>query len=412
MPDLHNLMKISKRFESLEDLKANKIYNITEEMIVALDNGKESKTGENKEIYELSSETQYADKYSVLYAHGDFKINGKVYKNYIAEVLSGKYLIRFEENPLWVCPFILCALEYDPKTKRGISPLKSILGMCKKEEELTNTAFDVQALTANPACFVDEDLIDETNSDSDGNIRIKPGKYIKYKSGYQGEKPTPIVVNSSGISDLLAFLNNRISEVSSVSDVMFGNIESSKRTATELSLADKGSSSQASKELDIINQDLTLPMIENVAELLAMFKDGTEVLFYEDKGKKLEAKITNAIRQAQYNYYYEDRNAVLERKAKFNELYQLFTQIGQDPEMRRMIDWKETIITAVEIIGFDNSDKFFLDNTPINQLTQVIETMPEQLQQQVVGLFMGYLQQLQMQMQQGQVQQPQMQGVV
>jgi hypothetical protein len=405
------LIKISKRFESLDDLKQNKLYDITPEMIAELNDDKENKTAENKELMELREENYYGGKYSVLYAHGDFKINGKIYKNYIAEVLAGKYLIRFEENPLFICPFILCALEYDPLTKRGISPLKSILGLCKEEEKLANTAFDVQKLTANPCMYANEELFDESNTESDGNILIAPGKVIKYKSDFSGTKPEPINVSAGGISDLLAFLNNRISEVSSVSDVMFGNIESAKRTATELSLADKGSSSQASKELDTINQDLTLPMIENVAELLAMFKDGTEVLFYEDKGKKLEAKITNAIRQAQYNYYYEDRNAVLERKAKFNELYQLFTQIGQDPEMRRMIDWKETIITAVEMIGFDNSDKFFLDDTPINQLTQVIETMPEQLQQQVVGQFMGYLQQLQMQMQQPQVQQPQMQGV-
>ena len=93
---------------------------------------------------------EYGNKFSVLYAHGDFKINGKVYKNYIAEVLAGKYLIRFEENPLWVCPFILCALEFDPQTKRGISPLKSVYDMCLKEEELTNTAFDVQLLKQNP----------------------------------------------------------------------------------------------------------------------------------------------------------------------------------------------------------------------------------------------------------------------
>ena len=395
------LIKISKRFESIDDLKQNKLYNITQEIIDDLNNNKENESAENKELVDLRDSNSYGGKHSVLYAHGDFKINGKIYKNYIAEVLAGKYLIRFEENPLFICPFILCALEYDPLTKRGISPLKSILGLCKEEEKLANTAFDVQKLTANPCMYANEELFDESNTESDGNILIAPGKVIKYKSDFSGTRPEPINVSAGGISDLLGFLNNRISEVSSVSDVMFGNIESAKRTATELSLADKGSSSQASKELDIINQDLTLPMIENVAELLAMFKDGTEVLFYEDKGKKLEAKITNAIRQAQYNYYYEDRNAVLERKAKFNELYQLFTQIGQDPEMRRMIDWKETIITSVEMIGFDNSDKFFLDDTPINQLTQVIETMPEQLQQQVVGQFMGYLQQLQMQMQQG-----------
>lgn len=156
---------------------------------------------------------------------------------------------------------------------------------------------------------------------------------------------------------LLSFLNNQISEVSSVSDVMFGNIESQKRTATELSLADKGSSSQASKELDTIYQNLTIPMIENVAELLAMFKNGNEVIFFEEKGKKIELQITNAIRQAQYTYYYEDRNALIERKQRFSDLFNLFKEVGANDVLFNMINWREVITQAVEMIGIDNSDK-------------------------------------------------------
>ena len=209
----------------LDDLKQNKLYDITPEMIAELNEDKENKTAENKELMDLRDENYYGGKYSVLYAHGDFKINGKIYKNYIAEVLAGKYLIRFEENPLWICPFILCALEYDPLTKRGISPLKSIMSMCKEEERLTNTAFDVQKLTANPCYWANEDLFDATNTDKDGNVRKVPGKVLKFKNDLAGSLPIPIEVSANGISDLLGFLNNRISEVSSVSDVLIRDIE-------------------------------------------------------------------------------------------------------------------------------------------------------------------------------------------
>lgn len=405
------LIKISKRFESLDDLKQNKLYEITPEMLADLNEDKENKTAENKELMDLREEHYYGGKYSVMYAHGDFKINGKIYKNYIAEVLAGKYLIRFEENPLWICPFILCALEYDPLTKRGISPLKSIMSMCKEEERLTNTAFDVQKLTANPCYWAKEGLFDSTNTDKDGNVRKVPGKVLKFKNDFEGSLPIPIEVSANGISDLLGFLNNRISEVSSVSDVMFGNIESAKRTATELSLADKGSSSQAGKELDTINQDLTLPMIENVSELLAMFKNGDEVIYYEDKGKRQELKITNAIRQAQYNYYFEDRNALIERKARFNELFNLFKEVGANDILFQMIDWKETITSAVEMIGFDNTDKFFKDETPLAQMVARLEQMPPQMQEQLVPVMQNAAQKYvnQMQMQQQMMQQaPQM----
>lgn len=387
-------IKIYKRFDSIENLKNNSVYNITPEQINELKSAsKKSVSAENKETVDLRSENEFAGEYSVLYAHGDFKINGKLYKNYIAEVLAGKFLIRFEENPMFINPFILCALEFDPVTKRGISPLKAALSMCKKEEDLTNTAFDVQKLSANPPAWCNEDLLDENNTESDGTIRLAPGKFIKYKNDYAGGVPKEISFSGAGIADMLDVLNQKISEISSVSSVMLGNIEDSKRTATELSLADKGSSSQASKELDTIHQDLTIPMIKNVAELLAMFKDGVDFVYAQEKGKNIEYKITNQIRQAQYTYIYEDRNAIYDRKSKFNEMYQLFQAAGQNPQLFNMFNWKEIITTAVEMIGFDNSDKFFNDDTPAQQFFDQFKQLPEQIQQQLLPMFAQAVQQ-------------------
>lgn len=190
---------------------------------------------------------------------------------------------------------------------------------------------------------------------------------------------------------------------------MYGNIESSKRTATELSLADKGSSSQASKELDIINQDFTIPMIQNVAEMLAMFKTGNDYVYAQEKGKNIEYKITEQIRQAEYNYTFEDRNAINDRKSKFQEIFQLFQAVGQNQELFNLIEWKEVIVTAVEMVGFDNTDKFFVEDTPAQQFADQLKQIPPQMQQQVVGMFSQQLQQMtqqyQMQQQQNEMQQ-------
>ena len=402
-------IKIYKRFDTLDNIRNNEIYKLTQEQIDDLKNSKETVTDDNKALYDLRDENEYAGQYSVLYAHGDFKINGKTYKNYIAEVLAGKYLIRFEENPMYINPFILCALEFDPLTKRGISPLKSTFDMCKEQERLTNTAFDVQKLTANPPCWVNEDLLTENVVDKDGTMTLFPGKYIGIDSAYTGVLPQEVKISASGISDLLGLLDQKISDVSSVSNMMYGNVEDSKRTATELSLADKGSTSQTSKELDTIYQDLTIPMIKNVAELLAMFKDGVEFVYAQEKGKNIEYKITNQIRQGQYNYIYEDRNAIHDRKAKFNEMFQLFQAGGQNPELFKLLDWKEIFTAAVEMIGIDNSDKFFKDNTPLTQFTDQLQQIPQQLQGQVVQMFQQQLnqmiQQYQLQQQQAQMQQ-------
>lgn len=402
-----SIIKIYKRFDTLENIKSNGVYKLTQEQLNDLTLSAES-TEENKELVDLRDESEFGGQYSILYAHGDFKIGDKIYKNYIAEVVDNRFLVRFEENPMYINPFILCALEYDPLTKRGISPLKSAYGMCKKQEDLANVGFDVQELSANPPCWIDEDLLDENNTDKDGNIPLAPGKYTEVPHSFSGQFPQPFQFSASGISDLLGLLDQKIADISSVSSVMYGNIENSKRTATELSLADKGSSSQAGKELDTINQDLTIPMIKNVAELLAMFKDGVDYVYAQEKGKNLEYKITNEIRQAEYNYIYEDRNAINDRKSKFQDLYQLFEGLAKLPDLQGALNWKEIAVTGAEMIGFDNTDKFFNDETPAEQFAQSLKQMPVELQAQLVGQFQqeaqAMMQQIQQQQQQAQMQ--------
>ena len=263
----------------------------------------------------------------------------------------------------------------------------------------------------NPCAYANEDLFDEDNTDSDGNLAIAPGKMIKIKNDYAGGKPQQVDISGEGIADCLTLLDNKIADVSSVSSVMYGNIEDSKRTATELSLADKGSSSQAAKELDTINQDLTIPMIENVAELLAMFKDGVDYVYTQEKGKNVTYKIDNQIRQAQYEYYYEDRNAL---EAKAEQLYQLFVGAAQLPELREKLNFVEAFTTLVEALGWDNVDKFFKPDTPMQQVFDEMKQLPPEIQQaaipdlqniynQAVQLTQAAMQNQQMMQQQGQM---------
>lgn len=409
-----SIVKIYKRFDTLENIKENKLYQLTEDQLDQLDQLKQDKdttSEESKDLIDIRDKNEFAGEISILFAHGDFKINGKLYKNYVAEVVGGRFLARFEENPMYINPFVLCAIEFDPETKRGISPLKSCMGMAQAEEKLINVACDVQKLTANPPCWIQDDLLDENNTDKEGNILLAPGKYVKYKNDFNGSMPTAFTFSGQGVSDLIGLFSKRLADISSTSNVMYGNIESTKRTATELSLADKGSSSQASKILDTIHQDLTIPMIKKVAELLAMFKDGVEFVYAEEKGKRIEYKITNAIRQAQYDYIYEDRNAILERKAKFNELYQMAQGTAQNEQLFNMLDWHEILTTGFEMIGFDNTDKFFVPQTQIHQIMSEVEKLPQPVQDQLAPIFaqvtQGAMQQLQMQQMQAQEQMPQ-----
>lgn len=401
-----SLWKIYKRFDTFENIRNNKVYDITPEIIERFENKEpQEKTAENKELVELRDKNEFGGQLAILYCHGDFKINGKLYKNYIAEVLAGEYLIRFEENPLFINPFIYCALEIDPLTKRGISPLKCALSLAREQERLANTAMDIQKLRANPPVWAPEGLFDENNTNKDGTVPIAPGKVLEFKNDFSGQLPTPVTLSGEGINDLINYSDQKISDLTSVSNFMYGNVTDTKRTATELSLVDKGASAQTSKELDIINQDLTIPMIENVAELLAMFKDGTDYVYTKEQGKDVEYQITNAIRQAQYEYIYEDRNAIENRKQKFDQVFSMMTGAAQNQQLFNMFDWKETYTTGFEMLGFDNPDKFFADETPADQFAQELKQIPPELQGQAVGMLQQYLGQMTQQYQQQQQQQ-------
>ena len=403
-----SLIKIYKRFDTLENIRNNAVYNLTPEMITDLTDNND-KSAENKELVDLRDKDEYGGMYAVLFCHGDFKINGKLYKNYIAEVLAGKYLIRFEENPMYINPFTMpCAISIDPLTKRGISDLKASFDLLKAQERLTNTALDIQQLKANPPAYANEDLFDESNTDKNGCVVLAPGKITKVKNGYDGGLPQPYNISGEGIGDLLSMCKQTISDLTSTSNFMFGNTTDTKRTATELSLIDKGANSQYSKEMDIINQDAIMPIVEKVAELLAMFKDGTDFVYYQEKGKDIEYKITNEIRQAQYEYFYEDRNALENRKQKLEQLYQVFVGAAQLPELAGQIDWKEVLVTYIEGLGWDNTDKFFKDGTPAMQFSEQLNQLPPEIQGQAVEHFQNELQQF-AQIKQQQEQQAQMQ---
>ena len=91
------------------------------------------------------------------------------------------------------------------------------------------------------------------------------------------------------------------------------------------------------------------------------------------------------------------------------ELLELFTRASQDPELRSQLDLKEALIDVAETIGYDNTDKYFVENTPAQQFSEQLAQIPQEMQAQVVQMFQQQLQQL-MQQQQMQQQQAEMQA--
>lgn len=399
--------KIFKRFASIQEIKANPIYTLTKEQELDLDNSSETKTTDKKSDDDLATMKQYGDLYEVLFLHGDIKFNNVLYKNVVAEVLAGKYLIFFDENPVYINPFVWDCTQLDPETGRGISPLKSILEMSQGKEEMLNKACDIAELNANPCHWVSDTFLKEKYKN--GTVEYEPGKVLEYENSYQGGFPQPVKFDASGIADIIGVLANNISDTSAVNANIMGNIEQGKRTATEMQLANNGSNSRIAMKLDKIYQ-INLKVIENVAELLAMFKNEPETLLIKEKGQRVAVEITNAIRRGSYYYVYEDRNALIDRRAKNQEYYQALTGAAQLPQLVDRIDWVEAFKKYLENSGFDNVDNIITEPSEIDQIAEFVKQLPQEYQQAIMQNITPMLQQAQMAMQaQGQQQE---QGVM
>ena len=388
--------KIFKRFASIQEIKANPIYTLTKEQELDLDNSSETKTTDKKSDDDLATMKQYGDLYEVLFLHGDIKFNNVLYKNIVAEVLAGKYLIFFDENPVYINPFVWDCTQLDPETGRGISPLKAILEMSQGKEEMLNKACDIAELNANPCHWVSDTFLKDKYKN--GTVEYEPGKVLEYENSYQGGFPQPVKFDASGIADIISVLANNISDASAVNANIMGNIEQGKRTATEMQLANNGSNSRIAMKLDKIYQ-INLKVIENVAELLAMFKNEPETLLVKEKGQRVAVEITNAIRRGSYYYVYEDRNALIDRRAKNQEYYQGLVGAAQLPQLADRIDWVEAFKRYLEQSGYENVDSLFTEPSEIDQVADFVKQLPPEYQQRAIQDMMPTLQEAQMAMQ-------------
>src|SRR5574344_2103653 len=122
---------------------------------------------------------------------------------------------------------------------------------------------------------------------------------------------------------------------------MSGNIQSSERTATELTYSVNGQETRLNMLINAINRKLIVPMVEKTAEIISNFKLGSEVIAIQDNGKTIFVEINDEIRNAEYMYCYGDRNAVIDRKNKLKELFEVVTYFSNIPTLSSQINWIE-----------------------------------------------------------------------
>jgi len=311
--DFDNCPKIYRTWRTPEDIINNQCYELSAEIASDLRN-MITKEPDVSDLIDQSKESllnknKNGSTIEVLEHWGNFTMpDGTVLRNWHAVVVGGKYLVRFEKNKFVINPFTFGTFLQEPETKRGISPLYSVLNLAHIQENLLNKTVDMQSLTENPPLLCPKDFFD------DDDVELYPGKIITYDPQlYTSSSIQPMTFQSNIFVNDITFLSDLMSEVCGIFPNMVGAEESGDKTATEINVKAQGQTTRLSMVLDIINQYFIIPTVKNIAKLCANFKFGTEQVFLNKDNNPENVVITDNVRQGDYRYTYSDRNSMTER---------------------------------------------------------------------------------------------------
>ena len=369
--------KIYRSFKTPQDIINNKLYKIDKITAQNIKNiVKQNNDINNKDVKRLFDEVTDGQTVEVLEHWGDLKLpNGTLLKNWHAVVVARKYLVRFKKNESIINPFTYGALIQDPESKRGISPLYSILSLAHAQEDLFNRTINMQALSENPPLLAPEGFFTQEE------INLYPGKIIEY-----GDNLSPaaafkqITFDNKVFLNDITFIDSLMSEVSGIYPSMIGVEEASVKTATEITTKTQGQMTRLAMLLDIINQYLVIPNVKNVAKLCADFKSGIETVFINKNNQKELIMVDDNVRQADYKYTYADRTMINEKSSKADLLVQAIEKFAQ----QLPLDLPEIFIWYFEQKGVENPERFLAQQQQFNPqeaLTQAISSIGQAQQE-------------------------------
>lgn len=371
--------KIYRSFKSPQDIINNQLYSIDSLTASEIKNLVKSDTEPyNKDVKKLLDEVVDGQTVEILEHWGDLKLpDGTLLKNWHAVIVARKYLVRFQKNETIINPFTYGTFIQDPESKRGISPLYSILSIAHAQEDLFNRTLNMQALSENPPLLAPEGFFTQEE------INLYPGKIIEY-----GDNLSPsaafkqLTFEHTVFSNDISFLDSLMSEVSGIYPSMIGIDEDAVKTATEITTKTQGQMTRLAMLLDIINQYFIIPNVKNVAKLCADFKSGVETVFINKNNQKELIEIDDSVRQADYKYTYSDRTMINEKSTKADLLVQAIDKFSQ----KIALDLPEIFVWYFEQKGVENPERFLAQNMQLPQqpITETSQA-PVSVEQAQVG---------------------------
>lgn len=342
--------KIYRTYQTFDEIKSNKSNNMLNAEKLEILKGVMANNKYNRQ-------NNLTDrKIEVLEFWGDIELpDGELLKNKLIAIAGRRFIIRMEDNPFIINPFIHANIIECPSTGRGISPLRVALILNNISSTILNKQIDALALMINPPYLAPKGCFK-------GEQEVRPGKIIEYDSALMPTAPTPLAFDKAMTGwDFLNYFKSTIESATGIFKNMSGNIQQFDRTATEINYSVNGQEARLNMILEAVNRKVIIPMVEKTAEIISNFKLGKENILVNDKGKILYLDIDDEVRNSTYIYRYGDRKATFERKAKLKELFEVIQSFAKAPVVSERIDWLECFKFALEQYGVENANNFLTD---------------------------------------------------
>jgi len=338
--------KIYRSWATYDEIQANKLYKNIEGL---------EEICSNKDSQSADSKSTRNDQIEILEFWGNVKLkDGTLLRNYVVTLAGRKNIIRFEENPFIINPFIFGAFLEDPDTKRGYSPLFIALPLNEASETIMNLQLDALKLIINKPYLAPKGAFS-------GKINIKEGAIIEYDPTLMPAQPIPLDFKDAIVGwDFLRFFESKIESTTGIFKYMTGDPKSmNQRTATEATGIITGQNIRLSKEIDVLNYKIKMPIIEKIAELISNFSfDSKEIKVSLSNGDIDFVLIDESVKQGDYDYLIGDSNAAFERKTKLKDSLDLLFQMAKEPEIAPKIKWVEVMKWAFGQIGSVDPNMF------------------------------------------------------
>jgi hypothetical protein len=355
--DWDNCPKIYRTYQTLDDIVSNKSNNmLTLEKMEILKGVVAGKSFRN------TGKAVSERKIEVLEYWGNIELsNGEILKNQLIVIAGRNVIIRFEDNPFIINPFIHANIIESPTTGRGISPLRVALILNNISSTILNKQLDALALMMNPPYLAPKGCFK-------GQQEVRPGKIIEYDASLMTSIPTPITFDKAMQGwDFLNYFKTTIESATGIFKNMSGNLQSAERSATEINYSVNGQEARLNMILEAINRKIIVPMVEKTAEIISNFKLGKEMILINDSGEISFIEIDDMIRNSNYIYKYGDRKASFERKSRLKELFEVIQSFTKIDVVAKRIDWLECFKFAIEQYGIENANNFLTNETEQQQ---------------------------------------------